>query len=108
MGDKSTIQSIAIVKLFTASQNSFFEYSNITGILCLVWDREREAPFFRIFSPDTLILIYESELYIDFHKVYRRVNDHFYYFELIRGNHTYRAKLFIKFHEKKWKDLYFI
>ncbi|KRX06569.1 hypothetical protein PPERSA_10427 [Pseudocohnilembus persalinus] len=89
VGQQATIQAIAIVKVLCATQGQQFEYANITGILCLIWDRERKAPFFRIFNPETFVLIFESEIYIDFADYYKKVNDQFYYFELVRGKHKF-------------------
>ena len=38
-----------------------------------------------MFDPENLVLNFEWELYVDFHKNYKKVNPYFYYFELVKG-----------------------
>ncbi|KAL4497098.1 hypothetical protein ABPG72_019418 [Tetrahymena utriculariae] len=82
IGNKQTIMNIAIARIFTARSEGEWIYSNLQGILCLVWDREKDnTPFLRLFDIETFDLLFEAEMYIDFHLSYASVNPTFYMFE---------------------------
>ncbi|KAL4453206.1 hypothetical protein ABPG74_015437 [Tetrahymena malaccensis] len=74
--------SIAIARIFTARSEGEWIYSNLQGILCLIWDREKDnTPFLRLFDIETFDLLFEAEMYIDFSLSYASVNPTFYMFE---------------------------
>ncbi|EAR87069.1 WH1 domain protein (macronuclear) [Tetrahymena thermophila SB210] len=86
IGNKQTIMSIAIARIFTARSEGEWIYSNLQGILCLVWDREKDnTPFLRLFDIETFDLLFEAEMYIDFHLSYASVNPTFYMFEYMNA-----------------------
>lgn len=59
--------SCSIARIYTARSESEWIYSNLQGILCLIWDREMEnTPFLRLFDIESFDLLFEMEMYIDF------------------------------------------
>lgn len=40
LGDKCTVLSFALCRLYTAEPAKKWIYSDLEGILCLIWDRE--------------------------------------------------------------------
>ena len=84
-GNKCTILSYAIVRLYTASPGQKWVNSQQEGVLCLVHDREQNSPFFRLFEPVCFDLIFECQIYLNFAKNYKMLSTHFYYFQLFKG-----------------------
>lgn len=50
------------------------------GILCIVVDRRLHSRFFRLYDINTSELLFQAELYVNFSKNYRELNDYFYCF----------------------------
>lgn len=52
----------------------------IGGIICLVVDRRLHSRFLRVYDINTSELLFQAELYVNFHRNYRELNDYFYCF----------------------------
>lgn len=79
---KATALGMAIARLFYAdaeSQNQF-QPMKLGGILCLVADRRLHSRFLRLYDINTSELLFQAELYVNFHRNYREMNDYFYCF----------------------------
>ena len=84
IGQKASILSTSIVKIFAANLNQQWEYTNVCGILCLVLDRSMDgALFLKVFHPKSFELVFECELYCNFS--YKKFNSFFYYFQIHNG-----------------------
>lgn len=83
-GEKSTILTSGIVRLHTSNKTEKkWLYTELCGAVCLVIDRAvGGVPFFRMYDLNTYDLVFECELYIDFHLTYTEVNDFFHCFEV--------------------------
>lgn len=78
--------SCGLARIYTARSESGWVYSNIQGILCLVWDREMEnTPFMRLFDVETFDLLFEAEMYIDFQKSFTAMTNYFFFFEFMNA-----------------------
>lgn len=79
---KSTALSMAIVRLFYADAETtgHFQPMKIGGILCLVADRRLKSRYLRMYDINTSELLFQAELYVNFHRNYRELNDYFYCF----------------------------
>ena len=83
--DKSTMIHIGVVRLFTANSLKW-SYSGLNGGLCLTIDRKlKGAPLFRLYDLNSFEILFQVELYYNFHKYYQELNDHFHSFP-IKGN----------------------
>jgi len=79
---KSTALAMAIAKLYQADAEGKFYPLKIGGILCLVVDREVHSKFLRVYDINTNEMVFQSELYINFHDAYKELNDYFFTFPL--------------------------
>ena len=54
----------------------------VGGILCLVADRKLHSRYLRLYDINTYDLLFQTELYINFHQDYRELTDNFHCFPL--------------------------
>lgn len=87
-GEKASVVASYLTKIYIASSQSAWTYTNLTGLLSLVIDRGQGGAYFlRLFHPETLELIFETELYYNFVLLndYKDKIPAFYYFEVSFG-----------------------
>jgi hypothetical protein len=79
---KATSLAMGIARLFYADADSqqSFAPMKLGGIICLVVDRRLHSRFLRVYDINTSELLFQAELYVNFHKNYRELNDYFYCF----------------------------
>jgi hypothetical protein len=79
---KATALAMGIARLFYADADSQLSFSpmKLGGIICLVVDRRLHSRFLRVYDINTSELLFQAELYVNFHKNYRELNDYFYCF----------------------------
>ena len=79
---KATALAMGIARLFYADADSQhnFQSMKLGGIICLVVDRRLHSRFLRLYDINTSELLFQAELYVNFHKNYRDLNDYFYCF----------------------------
>lgn len=89
-GEKSTILTTAIIKLFIFHQkDQKWVYSGLAGGLCLVIDRSlKGAILFRLYDLNFFDILFEQELYYAFLDLYQELNEQFYCFPVI-GNFVF-------------------
>jgi len=83
-GEKSTIITTGIARLHTSNKaDRKWLYTELCGAICLVIDRGLGGiPFFRMYDLNTFDMVFECELYLDFHNSYVEINDFFHCFEV--------------------------
>lgn len=86
-GEKSTILTTAIIRLFTFHQKEQkWLYTGLCGALCLVIDRVLDGSLlFRLYDLNAFELLFELELYYEFENLYQELNECFFCFPVI-GN----------------------
>ncbi len=79
---KATALGMAIARLFYADSESQHQFQpmKLGGIMCLVVDRRFHSRFLRLYDINTNELLFQAELYVNFHRNYRELNDYFYCF----------------------------
>lgn len=82
---KMTLKDQAIVRLYTADFESKWIYSNICGILTLIYDRNLGGAVFRLFDAENFEMLFECELYYNFINSYEKLQEAFYAFEVAQG-----------------------
>ena len=87
--DKCLILHNSFVQLHVAKPPFPFIYSKISGLLCFLTIKEVPNKFFfRLFSPETLELLFECELYYNFCKLNEAneiLKKNFFFFEVPLG-----------------------
>ena len=53
---------------------------NLSGILCFIADRKLHSRFLRLYDINSSKLLFQCELYINFNKHFKEVNDYFHCF----------------------------
>lgn len=87
--EKCFILHNSFAQLHVAQSSSPFIYSKVSGLLCFLMIKEVPMKFFfRLFSPETLELLFECELYYNFWNL-NEANEilltKFFYFEVPLG-----------------------
>lgn len=77
---------MAIARLYYADADGKFHTMKIGGLLCLIADRRLHSRFLRLFDINSGELLFQTELYINFHESYRELSDYFYSFPLEKVN----------------------
>lgn len=80
----STALAMAIVKVFSAAPEEQFQDTSIGGILCLVVDRKAKSRYLRVFDINSAVLLFQSELYVNFAEKYTEVKPRLYCFPLVK------------------------
>eukprot|EP01017_Pseudomicrothorax_dubius_P047512 TRINITY_DN854_c0_g1_i7.p1 TRINITY_DN854_c0_g1~~TRINITY_DN854_c0_g1_i7.p1 ORF type:complete len:358 (+),score=112.53 TRINITY_DN854_c0_g1_i7:989-2062(+) len=85
--DRATVVCQTIAKLYTCNgDREPWIYSNLWGVLCLVFDRGiGKICFLRLFDYATQELLFDTELYFNFKDFYYEAAPTFHYFEVSNG-----------------------
>lgn len=81
----STAIKSALVALYTADQEGELRFSKFIGLMQLDFDRHFKAHMLRFYNLDSLVMVFEVELYYGFSQNYKMLNSTFYTFEYPRG-----------------------
>jgi hypothetical protein len=79
---KCTALAMGIARLFycNAEAKGQFVPMKLGGILCMVADRHLHSRYLRLYDVNSNELLFQSELYVNFHKNYKELSDYFYCF----------------------------
>ena len=78
-GTSTAIKS-ALVALYTADQEGEIRFSKFIGLMQLDFDRHFKTHMLRFYCLDSLVMVFEVELYYGFSQNYKMVNSTFYTF----------------------------
>lgn len=83
-GDKQTILSICVAKLFFATaKEQKWTYSGHCGGVCLIIDRSLNgAVILRLYDLNFFDKLFEFELFFEFYQYYKQINTQFFAFPI--------------------------
>ena len=80
-----TITCCGIVKLYLSNHTRKFNYSNLSGGLCFVINRQNSTKLLQLIDLNTYKTTFEIELYIKFSETYKKPSEVFHYFPISKG-----------------------
>jgi len=90
------IMSYASIKLYTTNKKSeTWLYSDLQGIICLVFDFKEKVRHLILYDVNTIEVLFKYQLYFEFDKYYQILSEDFHSFEVDSGI------IGLKFSEKK-------
>jgi hypothetical protein len=86
LGSSREMYKMCSAKIFTSNKDGeTWLYSDLEGFLCFVLDYTIKTRFFVMFDPTTYECLFQFELYNNFERVYQKLADDFFCFEIGNG-----------------------
>ena len=72
---------MAVVKLY-CGVNGKFKNANLGGIFCFIIDRELHSRFLRLYDVNSKVLLFQTELFVNFNEAFKALGERFHCFQL--------------------------
>lgn len=73
---------MAITRFYYGDANRKFQPMNLGGIFCFIVERTSKARYIRLYDINNCKLLFQFELYVNFHLKYMEINDVFHCFPI--------------------------
>lgn len=74
-----TALAMAVVKLY-CGVNGKFKNANLGGIFCFIIDRELHSRFLRLYDVNSKVLLFQTELFVNFNEAFKALGERFHCF----------------------------